>query len=259
MILCVNVASANHFQGNVYCDVDMDGAIDPQVDLALSGVGVDVLAQDAGDPDARATTDVNGYYAVALPWGAYTLYLDFNTLPLDAVLVYPASNGVSFPGSGELFTQDWLIDSEICHEPEPYCGDGILDPGEECDDGNDIDGDGCSANCTVETSGDGCTPGYWKNHMDKWGPTGLSTDDDFDATFGTDYFDPDITLGEAVWARGGGVKKIARHGTSALLNASHPAVLYPAGIADVIAAVQNGDVNALVDFNELSDECPAND
>ncbi|KAF2499295.1 hypothetical protein BU16DRAFT_557626 [Lophium mytilinum] len=33
------------------------------------------------------------------------------------------------------------------------CGDGILSPnnGEECDDGNNIDGDGCSANCKIET------------------------------------------------------------------------------------------------------------
>jgi cysteine-rich repeat protein len=39
---------------------------------------------------------------------------------------------------------------------EPFCGDGNLDPGEECDDGNNEDGDGCSANCTVEPfCGDG--------------------------------------------------------------------------------------------------------
>ena len=33
---------------------------------------------------------------------------------------------------------------------EPYCGDGILDTNEECDDGNNADNDGCSANCTRE-------------------------------------------------------------------------------------------------------------
>ncbi|KXZ41216.1 hypothetical protein GPECTOR_644g757 [Gonium pectorale] len=27
------------------------------------------------------------------------------------------------------------------------CGDGVVDPGEECDDGNILDGDGCSAGC----------------------------------------------------------------------------------------------------------------
>ena len=29
----------------------------------------------------------------------------------------------------------------------PICGDGILDDGEECDDGNNIDADGCQADC----------------------------------------------------------------------------------------------------------------
>ena len=30
------------------------------------------------------------------------------------------------------------------------CGNGILEPGEECDDGNTINGDGCSATCKVQ-------------------------------------------------------------------------------------------------------------
>src|SRR6185436_12695263 len=29
----------------------------------------------------------------------------------------------------------------------PPCGDGYLDPGEACDDGNTVGGDGCSADC----------------------------------------------------------------------------------------------------------------
>jgi cysteine-rich repeat protein len=31
--------------------------------------------------------------------------------------------------------------------PSPYCGDGTLDLGEECDDGNDIEDDGCNSAC----------------------------------------------------------------------------------------------------------------
>ena len=35
------------------------------------------------------------------------------------------------------------------------CGDGTLNitAGEECDDGNTVDGDGCSATCTIEAAG----------------------------------------------------------------------------------------------------------
>ncbi|MFP4524195.1 MAG: DUF4215 domain-containing protein [Candidatus Woesearchaeota archaeon] len=32
----------------------------------------------------------------------------------------------------------------------PLCGNGFLDPGEECDDGNVVDGDGCSSSCEKE-------------------------------------------------------------------------------------------------------------
>ena len=34
------------------------------------------------------------------------------------------------------------------------CGNGLLDPGEECDDGNKTDADGCSSTCTVERDDD---------------------------------------------------------------------------------------------------------
>src|SRR5262249_51290885 len=30
------------------------------------------------------------------------------------------------------------------------CGNGIIDPGEQCDDGNTVSGDGCSNVCTIE-------------------------------------------------------------------------------------------------------------
>jgi len=34
---------------------------------------------------------------------------------------------------------------------EHLCGDGHLDPGEDCDDGNKADGDGCSSECKLES------------------------------------------------------------------------------------------------------------
>ncbi|MEM2963759.1 MAG: lamin tail domain-containing protein [Candidatus Anstonellales archaeon] len=67
---------------------------------------------------------------------------------------------------GNEYTRDICIENCTCrHEPEPYCGDGIVQPeiGEQCDDGNNINGDGCSAEC--EKEGDDCVPrttGYWK-------------------------------------------------------------------------------------------------
>mmetsp|Transcript_15303 Transcript_15303/g.38981 ORF Transcript_15303/g.38981 Transcript_15303/m.38981 type:complete len:1028 (+) Transcript_15303:199-3282(+) len=36
-----------------------------------------------------------------------------------------------------------------------FCGDGNVDPGEQCDDGNQASGDGCSSSCVTETCSDG--------------------------------------------------------------------------------------------------------
>ncbi len=38
----------------------------------------------------------------------------------------------------------------------PLCGNGVIDPGEECDDGNTLPYDGCSPSCQIE-QGWGCT------------------------------------------------------------------------------------------------------
>src|SRR5262245_34824248 len=35
----------------------------------------------------------------------------------------------------------------ICIQDEQSCGNAKMDPGEVCDDGNNVDGDGCSADC----------------------------------------------------------------------------------------------------------------
>src|SRR5581483_4038240 len=37
----------------------------------------------------------------------------------------------------------------------PACGDGVLEDDEECDDGNDQDGDGCESDCTLPFCGNG--------------------------------------------------------------------------------------------------------
>lgn len=74
----------------------------------------------------------------------------------------------------------------VCGAPGYYCGDGILTPPEECDDGNMLDGDGCSANCTTEPEPEPCycSPGYWKNHTEVW------TEQDIGTPYG--YSDGDL-------------------------------------------------------------------
>jgi hypothetical protein len=89
----------------------------------------------------------------------------------------------------------------------------------------------------------GCTPGYWRNHADRW--VGVSPADDFDATFGVEYFDPNISLGTAI-SNPQTYGTFAFHAVAALLNsyggvpnADGTTVAYPYSTATVIAMVQN--------------------
>ena len=60
--------------------------------------------------------------------------------------------------AGEQCDDGNTVDDDACRNDcvLPFCGDGILDEGEECDDGNNVDGDKCSAECDIEPyCGDG--------------------------------------------------------------------------------------------------------
>jgi hypothetical protein len=64
---------------------------------------------------------------------------------------------------------------------------------------------------------EGCTPGYWRNHLDRW--LGVVPGADFDATFGVNLFTPNLTLARTIQLEGGQKNALARHATAALLNA----------------------------------------
>ncbi len=123
-----------------------------------------------------------------------------------------------------------------CTLTRSYCGDGILDAGEECDDGNYLDGDGCQGNCTIKppAGGEGCTPGYWKQeqHFDSWtAPYAPATL--FSAVF-EDAF-PGLTLLQVLSLQGGGLNALGRHTVAALLNGASGGVSYDLAAAQVIA------------------------
>ena len=56
---------------------------------------------------------------------------------------------------------------------------------------------------------------------------------------GVDLFDPDITLMDALWLKGGGLNAFARHAVAALLNASCSDVDYAYSVSGVICKVRD--------------------
>lgn len=70
--------------------------------------------------------------------------------------VPPVLSQVNMMDFAILFGAEWRFRPYMERGPEqcparvPSCGDGILDPGEECDDGNGVGGDGCDGTCTME-------------------------------------------------------------------------------------------------------------
>ena len=95
------------------------------------------------------------------------------------------------------------------------------------------------------TDGQGCSHGYWKNHLDSWVPTGYSPDDLVDSVFVEAVAFPALgssTLLEALRFGGGpeaegGAMILLRQAVAALLNAAHPDVGFPRTVAEVISSV----------------------
>lgn len=98
--------------------------------------------------------------------------------------------------------------------------------------------------CYVEITGDeGCTPGYWKNHLDAWGGTGYSPNQLVSTVFtGANSAQASKTLLQALNFGGGpgvdGAEKILlRAAVASLLNAAHSGVDFSMTTAQVINQV----------------------
>jgi cysteine-rich repeat protein len=58
--------------------------------------------------------------------------------------------------SGIIISSELLVNGELTTVAEsPTCGNSIQEGTEQCDDGNQLSGDGCSASCVIEFCGDG--------------------------------------------------------------------------------------------------------
>ncbi len=92
-----------------------------------------------------------------------------------AILDGTVSVAFALQTDGGLELGGWTIDDLCIVGVKPaagICGDGFVDPGEGCDDGNNLGGDGCSATCQPEVVGE--------TDSDTGTGTGTGTDTDTD-------------------------------------------------------------------------------
>jgi len=92
-----------------------------------------------------ATVQLMPYADTPNPGGEYKAWMT----PVDAYDPNAKNNTHGFINA-ESKTDNFKVRQPVVAPPESYCGDGILDDGEACDDGNNTDSDGCSANCAIE-------------------------------------------------------------------------------------------------------------
>jgi cysteine-rich repeat protein len=155
---------------------------------------------------------------------------------------------------------------ETCRANCTCCGDGVVDTGEECDDGNNVDTDECLNDCTEPVGGEGCTPGYWKqdHHFCNWPPPYTPSTKFLDVfTQCGGQYPANQTLVGALSTGGGGFKAMGRHAVAALLNAASPQVESDLEVNEVIDLVNDACTGAqsvstvhgiLAGFNEQ--DCP---
>ncbi|HEY3258838.1 MAG TPA: hypothetical protein VGJ95_00990 [Pseudonocardiaceae bacterium] len=84
--------------------------------------------------------------------------------------------------------------------------------------------------------GQGCTPGFWKNHPDAFATTPYSPTTTLGSVFtGLSPSYASLTFAQALNLGSGGLNALLRHAVAALLNASSSEVDYPLSAAQVIA------------------------
>lgn len=106
------------------------------------------------------------------------------------------------------------------------CGDGMVQSGEQCDDGNGTDGDGCSTECLTETLFSGCSPDFWLQsaHLPLW-PANYDPGDSVNDVFGINAAE-NPTLLKALSTEGDAECAFLREAVAALFNSVDPELNY---------------------------------
>lgn len=128
--------------------------------------GCDLTVAPAVNIDVHGGVDQGG-----TPGGADLTLVSLRSMNLGASSQYLSGPGGSVTlrhpvgeapiiGAGVVFdpTETTIVGSTAGFLTCPGCGNGILEAGEDCDDGNGVNGDCCTSSCTIEPAATVCRP-----------------------------------------------------------------------------------------------------
>lgn len=138
-------------------------AWDAQRSITGNDVAVTITPADGFDTFTLVET-VQSASIVSNSWGSSSCGLFNNKLTCDFDGVNPGTITYQTTGTGSVsgtidavdtstFASDSMTvggDTQIPGDQTPSCGNGVLETGEQCDDSNTVDGDGCSSTCQSE-------------------------------------------------------------------------------------------------------------
>jgi hypothetical protein len=265
------VGVSPHLEGNQAMIFDATcstgGCSGDDDDLFNASLGNVLIVSEDGDSTDPDDSDNAGQY----------LTFDFSGFGPGEVTVESLVVGdveAEEPGGVIQLYADGLLVATI---PLPTTGDGvyaIVNIGVSGVDFMVVDFAGSAAVDNIKISieepppppGDqGCTPGYWKNHLDSWSATGYSpsqtVEDVFDVPDGFGL-DNDTLLTALDYPGGpgtlGGARILLHAAVAAVLNAAHPDVAYPLTTAEIIDAVNTALLGTRDDMIDLGADLDAN-
>jgi len=215
----------------VWYDVNCNGIQDKDETGGPEGIKVTLINCDSGQSYGTAT-DSNGAYSFHVPAGTYRICIEI-----------PGGYAATLEDQGPSDGLDSDINSEGCTGCRVY----------ECDK-PDLTRDAGLCEKKGPEGTEGCTPGFWRNHLSWWACAGYSPNDKVNATFGCKLVgDDNLTMGTVIAApQTYGV--LPFHAIAALLNSSCADVDFGLSADEVKDLACAGDKDALATENEKG--CP---